>query len=103
MFPRKQKRLRENIKDNNNNKSAPFLLINPQKFLIWFDVIDQRMETAGEWLEKALLDLCKRIETGLDLDGEIISGLVSYCELAQPLDAKEYLDVIFYLFMSRCF
>ncbi|KAK2664038.1 hypothetical protein Ddye_002612 [Dipteronia dyeriana] len=52
------------------------------------------METAGEWLEKALVDLCKRIETGLDLDREIISGLVSYCELAQPLDAKEYLDNI---------
>ncbi|KAL5747439.1 hypothetical protein ACOSP7_024442 [Xanthoceras sorbifolium] len=52
------------------------------------------METAGEWLEKALVDLCKRVETGLDLDREIISGLVSYCELAQPLDAKEYLDNI---------
>ncbi|EEF52173.1 Activating signal cointegrator, putative [Ricinus communis] len=52
------------------------------------------METAGQWLENALLDLCKRIETGLDLDREIISGLVSYCELAQPLDAKEYLDNI---------
>ncbi|GLU12360.1 hypothetical protein SLE2022_290450 [Rubroshorea leprosula] len=52
------------------------------------------METPGEWLEKALVDLCKKVETGLVLDGEIISGLVSYCELAQPLDAKEYLDNI---------
>ncbi|KAH1114764.1 hypothetical protein J1N35_008142 [Gossypium stocksii] len=52
------------------------------------------METAGEWLEKALIDLCKKIETGLDLDAEIISGLVSYCELAHPLDSKEYLDNI---------
>ncbi|TYH24373.1 hypothetical protein ES288_A03G087200v1 [Gossypium darwinii] len=52
------------------------------------------METAGEWLEKALIDLCKKIETGLYLDAEIISGLVSYCELAHPLDAKEYLDNI---------
>ncbi|KAK8475209.1 hypothetical protein V6N12_034029, partial [Hibiscus sabdariffa] len=50
------------------------------------------METAGEWLEKALMELCKKIETGLDLDREIISGLVSYCEMAHPLDAKEYLD-----------
>lgn len=59
------------------------------------------MGTAGEWLEKALMDLCKRTETGLDLDREIISGLVSYCELAQPLDAKEYLDVInFWLSLS---
>ncbi|KAL4362065.1 hypothetical protein GQ457_04G016400 [Hibiscus cannabinus] len=52
------------------------------------------METAGEWLEKALMELCKKIETGLDLDREIISGLVSYCEMAHPLDAKEYLDNI---------
>ena len=52
------------------------------------------MESPGQWLEKALLDLCKKIETGLDLDGDLISGLVSYCELASPLDAKEYLDVI---------
>ncbi|KAJ0105079.1 hypothetical protein Patl1_17789 [Pistacia atlantica] len=52
------------------------------------------METAGQWLEEALVDLCKRVKTGLDLDREIISGLVSYCEFAQPLDAKEYLDNI---------
>ncbi|CAK9138088.1 unnamed protein product [Ilex paraguariensis] len=52
------------------------------------------MDSAGQWLEKALLDLCKKIETGLDLDADLISGLVSYCELASPLDAKEYLDNI---------
>uniref|UniRef100_A0A5B6YN00 Putative activating signal cointegrator 1 n=1 Tax=Davidia involucrata TaxID=16924 RepID=A0A5B6YN00_DAVIN len=52
------------------------------------------MESPGQWLEKALLDLCKKMETGLDLDGDLISGLVSYCELASPLDAKEYLDNI---------
>nr|GEU55185.1 activating signal cointegrator 1 [Tanacetum cinerariifolium]GEW57015.1 activating signal cointegrator 1 [Tanacetum cinerariifolium] len=51
------------------------------------------METAGEWLEKALLDLCKKTQ-GLSLDGDLISGLVSYCDLAPPLDAKEYLDNI---------
>ncbi|XP_021286169.1 activating signal cointegrator 1 [Herrania umbratica] len=54
------------------------------------------METPGDWLEKALVELGKKMETGLgldlDLDREIISGLVSYCEMAQPLDAKEYLD-----------
>lgn len=49
------------------------------------------MESSGQWLEKALLELCKKTETGLDLDAEIISGLVSYCEMAPPLDAKEYL------------
>lgn len=52
------------------------------------------METPGEWLEKSLVDLCNNVGTGLVLDGEIISGLVSYCDLAQPLDAKEYLDNI---------
>ncbi|KAF7838455.1 Activating signal cointegrator 1 [Senna tora] len=54
------------------------------------------MESPGEWLEKALFDLCQKIETGLSLglDKEIITGLVSYCELADPRDAKEYLDNI---------
>lgn len=40
-----------------------------------------------------MIDLCKKTET-LSLDGDLISGLVSYCELAPPLDAKEYLDNI---------
>lgn len=52
------------------------------------------MESPGQWLEKALLDLCKQAESGLDLDKDVISGLVSYCDLAQPSDAKEYLDNI---------
>ncbi|XP_015883484.2 uncharacterized protein LOC107419254 isoform X1 [Ziziphus jujuba] len=52
------------------------------------------MGSAGEWLEKALVDLCQKVETGLGLDTDMISGLVSYCELAQPQDAKEYLDNI---------
>lgn len=54
------------------------------------------MESSGQWLEKALMELCNNIQSGLDLDAEIVSGLVSYCELAPPLDAKEYLDVIFF-------
>ncbi|XP_042496110.1 activating signal cointegrator 1 [Macadamia integrifolia] len=49
---------------------------------------------SGEWLEKALLDLCRNMETGLDLDADLISGLVSYCEMAPPQDAKEYLNNI---------
>ena len=67
------------------------------------------MESAGEWLEKALVELCSKIETGLGLglglDEEIIKGLVSYCNLAQPRDAKEYLDVTslpFYILFSFC-
>lgn len=53
------------------------------------------MESAGEWLEKALVELCSKMETGLGLglDEEIIKGLVSYCDFAEPRDAKEYLDV----------
>ncbi|GAB2269971.1 hypothetical protein Dimus_004887 [Dionaea muscipula] len=52
------------------------------------------MESPGQWLEKALNDLCRRTETGWALDADMISGLVSYCELAPPQDAKEYLDNI---------
>ncbi|GAA0144247.1 transcription cofactor [Lithospermum erythrorhizon] len=52
------------------------------------------MESAGQWLEGAILELCKKVENGLNLDADIISGLVSYCDLASPLDAKEYLDNI---------
>ncbi|KAK9116744.1 hypothetical protein Sjap_015691 [Stephania japonica] len=48
----------------------------------------------GEWLEKALAELCGRVESGLDLDADVISGLVSYCELAPPEDAQEYLNNI---------
>ncbi|XP_076947196.1 uncharacterized protein LOC143619054 [Bidens hawaiensis] len=51
------------------------------------------MESAGEWLEKALVDVCRKTE-GLDLDGDLIAGLVSYCDLAPPIDAKEYLHNI---------
>ncbi|KAF8116574.1 hypothetical protein N665_0016s0005 [Sinapis alba] len=49
---------------------------------------------AGQWLEEALGDLCRKPETGLSFDRDVISGLVSYCDLAQPVDAKEYLDNI---------
>ncbi|CAH8350728.1 unnamed protein product [Eruca vesicaria subsp. sativa] len=48
----------------------------------------------GQWLEEALVDLCRKPETGLSFDRDVISGLVSYCDLAQPVDAKEYLDNI---------
>jgi hypothetical protein len=52
------------------------------------------MESPGQWLEKSLLDLCRNTESGLNFDGDLISGLVSYCDLASLLDAKEYLDNI---------
>lgn len=59
---------------------------------------------SGEWLEKALVELCGRIETGLDLDGDLIRGLVSFCELAPPQDAADYLTVRIPFFLpSICF
>uniref|UniRef100_A0A9I9EM81 Uncharacterized protein n=1 Tax=Cucumis melo TaxID=3656 RepID=A0A9I9EM81_CUCME len=58
------------------------------------------MATSGQWLEKALDDLCKKMETGWGLDKDMISGLVSYCELAQPQDAKEYLDICLFCSMN---
>jgi hypothetical protein len=48
---------------------------------------------SGKWLQDALLDLCSKVESGLLLDYDLITGLVSYCELAAPEDAKEYLTV----------
>lgn len=53
--------------------------------------------TSGEWLEKALLDLKNRSsnsDSGVDLDADLISGLVSFCELAPPPDAADYLKNI---------
>ncbi|XP_078440807.1 transcription regulator/ zinc ion binding protein [Wolffia australiana] len=52
------------------------------------------MGASGEWLEAALLDLAGRVQTGLQLDADVVSGLVSYCELAPPEDAREYLTNI---------
>uniref|UniRef100_A0A1D1YEN3 Serine--tRNA ligase, cytoplasmic n=1 Tax=Anthurium amnicola TaxID=1678845 RepID=A0A1D1YEN3_9ARAE len=49
------------------------------------------MGSSGEWLEQALQDLVGKVETGLQLDADVVSGLVSYCELAPPEDAREYL------------
>ncbi|XP_010937149.1 uncharacterized protein [Elaeis guineensis] len=48
---------------------------------------------SGEWLEKALLELCGKIQ-GVELDADLISGLVSFCELAPPQDAADYLTNI---------
>lgn len=61
------------------------------------------MGSSGEWLEKALLELCNKKTgsgLGLELDSDLISGLVSYCECASPLDAKEYLDVTTFQFTN---
>ncbi|MQM03782.1 hypothetical protein Taro_036571 [Colocasia esculenta] len=49
------------------------------------------MGSSGEWLERALLELAGKIETGLQLDADVVSGLVSYCERGPPEDAREYL------------
>ncbi|KAL6655591.1 hypothetical protein ACP70R_006417 [Stipagrostis hirtigluma subsp. patula] len=47
--------------------------------------------TSGEWLTGALQELRERKESALELDGDLISGLVSFCELAPPPDAADYL------------
>ncbi|ONK73889.1 uncharacterized protein A4U43_C03F610 [Asparagus officinalis] len=46
--------------------------------------------TTGEWLEKAL----SQADSGVELDADLISGLVSFCELAPPPDAADYLSNI---------
>lgn len=75
------------------------------EYLLYYEAlcifVEWKRMTPGEWLEKALLVLCGKLETGLELDADIISGLVSYCELAAPQDAAEYLHVLllFYLYI----
>lgn len=49
--------------------------------------------TSGEWLTGVLQELRERKEGALDLDTDLISGLVSFCELAPPPDAADYLAV----------
>ncbi|XP_062198739.1 uncharacterized protein LOC133901388 [Phragmites australis] len=47
--------------------------------------------TSGEWLTGALKELRERKGSALELDADLISGLVSFCELAPPPDAADYL------------
>ncbi|KAF7072762.1 hypothetical protein CFC21_077850 [Triticum aestivum] len=47
--------------------------------------------TSGEWLKGALQELRGRTGSALELDDGLISGLVSFCELAPPPDAADYL------------
>lgn len=47
--------------------------------------------TSGEWLKGALQELRGQKGSTLDLDADLISGLVSFCELAPPPDAADYL------------
>jgi len=48
--------------------------------------------TSGEWLKGALQDLRESKGSDLELDADLISGLVSFCELASPPDAASYLE-----------
>lgn len=45
---------------------------------------------AGTWLQQSLLDRCRR--GAIQLDADVVTSLVSYCERAPPSDAKEYLS-----------
>ncbi|KAL6846578.1 hypothetical protein ACP4OV_024026 [Aristida adscensionis] len=47
--------------------------------------------TSGEWLTGALQELREKKGSALELDADLISGLVSFCELAPPHDAADYL------------
>uniref|UniRef100_A0A0A9FTD9 Uncharacterized protein n=1 Tax=Arundo donax TaxID=35708 RepID=A0A0A9FTD9_ARUDO len=49
--------------------------------------------TSGEWLMGALKELREQKGSALELDADLISGLVSFCELAPPPDAADYLAV----------
>ncbi|KAF3774475.1 Activating signal cointegrator 1 [Nymphaea thermarum] len=49
---------------------------------------------AGKWLEKALIRLCNQVDNEFSLEDHVIQGVVSYCELASPEDAREYLNNI---------
>ncbi|CAN6174305.1 unnamed protein product [Urochloa humidicola] len=48
--------------------------------------------TSGEWLKGALQELRERKGSELDFDADLVSGLVSFCELASPPDAASYLE-----------
>ncbi|NP_001131878.1 uncharacterized LOC100193257 [Zea mays] len=48
--------------------------------------------TSGEWLKGALQELRERKGSSLEFDSDLISGLVSFCELAPPSDATSYLE-----------
>ncbi|KAL3691554.1 hypothetical protein R1sor_005205 [Riccia sorocarpa] len=49
------------------------------------------LSEAGQWLEESLLKLSADTESGLQLDADLVYSLVSYCEMATPSDAAEYL------------
>lgn len=46
---------------------------------------------AGTWLHQSLLHLCSDPSSVVRLDPDVITSLVSYCELAPPSDAAEYI------------
>jgi hypothetical protein len=55
------------------------------------------MSAAGQWLQQALLDLCSDAQSGVQLEQEVVSSLVSYCEIASPSDAEQYLLVSLFI------
>jgi hypothetical protein len=60
------------------------------------------MSAAAQWLQQALLDLCSDSHAALQLDPEVVSSLVSYCEIAPPDDAQQYLFVSHFPFYDGC-
>lgn len=51
------------------------------------------LSEAASWLQQALLDLSRDKASGVQLEPDVLSSLVSYCELASPVDASEYIKV----------
>lgn len=64
------------------------------------------MSAAAQWLQQALLDLCSDSNAPLQLDPEVVSSLVSYCEVAPAAEAQQYLYVsylVHFKFVVECF
>lgn len=49
------------------------------------------VSAAAQWLQQALLDQCSGSSPALQLDEGLVSDLVSYCEIAAPSEAQQYL------------
>jgi hypothetical protein len=52
---------------------------------------DEAAAESGAWLHAALLELCAE-----QLDPDVVSSLVSYCESAPPSLAADYLHVQYF-------
>lgn len=54
------------------------------------------MSRAAHWLQQALLDQCSDSNAALQLEPEVVSSLVSYCQIASASEAQQYLYVSYF-------